>query len=263
MLIDWFTVIAQTLNFLILVWLLRRFLYKPILDAVDAREKRIAAQIADAAAKMADAQAERDEFQQKNAEFDNQRTALLSKATSDADAERQRLMDEARKAADAQTILRQETLINDAKNLNQSIRLRTQQEVFAIARKTLADLAGANLEERIGDVFVSRLRALNGAAKESLGDALKTASSPAVIRSTFGLSLDQRMAIQNALNEIFSAEISIRFETDANLISGIELTTNGQKLSWSISDYLLSLENSVGEILSKPAKTEQALVLKG
>jgi F-type H+-transporting ATPase subunit b len=37
MLIDWFTVGAQVLNFLILVWLLKRFLYGPILDAIDAR----------------------------------------------------------------------------------------------------------------------------------------------------------------------------------------------------------------------------------
>ena len=49
MLIDWFTVGAQVLNFLILVWLLKRFLYKPILNAIDAREKRIAAELADAA----------------------------------------------------------------------------------------------------------------------------------------------------------------------------------------------------------------------
>jgi hypothetical protein len=48
MLIDWFTVGAQIVNFLILVWLLKRFLYKPILDAIDAREKRIAAELADA-----------------------------------------------------------------------------------------------------------------------------------------------------------------------------------------------------------------------
>ena len=51
MLIDWFTVGAQLLNFLILVWLLKRFLYKPILGAIDIRERRIAAELADAAAK--------------------------------------------------------------------------------------------------------------------------------------------------------------------------------------------------------------------
>ena len=110
MLIDWFTVGAQALNFLILVWLLKRFLYKPILDAIDAREKRIAAELADADAKKAEAQKERDEFQHKNEEFDQQRAALLSKATDEAKAERQRLLDEARKAADALSAKRQEAL---------------------------------------------------------------------------------------------------------------------------------------------------------
>jgi hypothetical protein len=56
MLIDWFTVGAQALNFLILVWLMKRFLYKPILNAVAEREKRIAAELADAAQKKDDAE---------------------------------------------------------------------------------------------------------------------------------------------------------------------------------------------------------------
>ena len=75
MLIDWFTVGAQALNFIILVWLLKRFLYKPILNAIDAREKLIAAKLADADAKEAGAQKERDEFQHKNEAFDKQRAA--------------------------------------------------------------------------------------------------------------------------------------------------------------------------------------------
>src|SRR5271167_4252962 len=113
MLIDWFTVGAQALNFIILVWLLKRFLYKPILNAVDAREKRIAAELADADAKKAEAQKERDEFLHKNEEFDQQHAALLSKATDEAKAERQRLLDEARKAVDALSSQRRESLRND------------------------------------------------------------------------------------------------------------------------------------------------------
>src|ERR1700691_1252318 len=101
MLIDWFTIVAQALNFLILVWLMKRFLYKPILDAIDAREKRIANELANADAKKAEAQKEHEQFQHKNEEFDKQRAALLSKAADDAKAERPRLLDEARKAADA------------------------------------------------------------------------------------------------------------------------------------------------------------------
>src|SRR5271167_1404309 len=127
MLIDWFTVGAQALNFIILVWLLKRFLYKPILNAVEARENRIAAELADADAKKAEAQKERDEFQHKNEEFDQQRAALLSTATAQAKAECQRLLDEARKAADALSAKRQETLRKDAHNLSQAISCRTRQ----------------------------------------------------------------------------------------------------------------------------------------
>ena len=124
-----------------------------------------------------------------------------------------------------------------------------QEEVFAIARKTLADLATVSLEERMGEVFTRRLREMDGKAKETLGAALKTSSEPAVVRSAFDLPAEQRAAIQNALNETFSAEIHVRFETAPDAICGIELTANGQKIGWSIAEYLASLEQRVGELL--------------
>ena len=77
MLIDWFTVSAQAVNFLILVWLLNRFLYKPILNAIDVREKLIATELADAATKKPKHKKDRDEFQHKNEEFDRQRALLF------------------------------------------------------------------------------------------------------------------------------------------------------------------------------------------
>ena len=257
MLIDWFTVGAQALNFLILVWLMKRFLYKPILNAIDEREKRIATELANADAKKAEAQKEHDEFEHKNTEFDQQRAALLSKATDEARAEGQRLLEEARKAAVDISSKRQEALKNEEQTLHQAIRQRTQQEVFAIARKALQDLATVSLEERLGEVFTRRLRELNGKAKEALGEAIKTASDPAVVHSTFGLPAEQRAAIQNALNETFSAEVRVQFETAPDLIGGIELTTNGQKVAWSIAEYLTSLEEGVDELL-KRANEHQA-----
>jgi F-type H+-transporting ATPase subunit b len=256
MLIDWFTVAAQAVNFLILVWLMKRFLYKPVLNAIDEREKRIATELANADAKQAEAQKEHDQFQQKNTEFDEQRAALLSKATGEAQAERQRLLDEARKAADAANSKRQESLRAEEQNLHQAISLRTQKEVFAITRKTLSDLATVSLEERLGEVFTRRLREMNGNTKEALGKALQTSSDPGVVRSTFDLPADQRAAIQNALNETFSAEVRVRYETAPDLIGGIELTASGQKVGWSIAGYLASMEQGVDELL-KPVTMSQ------
>jgi F-type H+-transporting ATPase subunit b len=180
----------------------------------------------------------------------------LSKATDEAKAERQRLMDEARKAADVLSAKRQEALRSEAQNLNQAISRRAQREVFAIARKALTDLAATSLEERLGEVFTRRLRAMDGPAKATLGAALKTASDPGLIRSAFDLPAEQRAAIQNALNETFSAEIHLLFETAPDLVSGIELTANGQKVGWSIADYLASLEKGVSELLKAKEKPE-------
>ncbi|MFS8067414.1 MAG: F0F1 ATP synthase subunit delta [Byssovorax sp.] len=254
MLIDWFTVGAQALNFLILVGLMRRFLYKPILKAIDAREKRIASALADADAKQAEAGKQRDDLQRKNAELDQQRAALLAKATDDAGVERERLLDEARKAADALTEKRMEALKGEARSLDRAIRRKTQDEVFAIARKALTDLATTSLEERLGEVFTRRLSELDGNAKDALGKALAASPDPAVVRSAFVLPAAQRAVIQNALNETFSAEVRIRFETAPELVCGIELAAGGQKVAWSIAGYLGSLEKSVGELLSKRAE---------
>ena len=170
MLIDWFTVGAQAINFLILVWLLKRFLYKPILHAIDAREKRIAAELADADAKKAEAQKERDEFQHKNEAFDQQRAALLSKATDEAES---RTPAAPRRSAKGGRRVACQTPGGVAKrthgNSSQEIIRRTQKEVFAIARKTLADLATTSLEERMGEVFIRRLREMDGAGESRPG----------------------------------------------------------------------------------------------
>jgi F-type H+-transporting ATPase subunit b len=253
MLIDWFTVAAQVINFLILVWLLKRFLYRPILNALDAREKRIARELADAERQQNAAEKERDTYRRKTEEFEQQRDELLREAKDEAAAERRRLLDEARKAADDLRHKQQEALRREQENLHDELARRTRREVFAIAGKTLADLAGTTLQARMSDAFVRRLRELGEEEKAELADALKSSGEPALLRSAFELPSDQRAEIQHALNETFSAEIQLRFATVPDLVGGIELSASGQKVAWSIADYLDALEESVGELLEEHA----------
>ncbi len=254
MLLDWFTVGAQALNFLILVWLLKRLLYKPILAAIDAREQRIAKELADAAAKQVDADKQRDEFLRKNDEFNQQRNGLLTAATTAANAERQRLIEVARQAADSVSAERQQALRSDLRNLNQALRTRTQQEVFAIAAQALKDLATASLNERMVDTFTQRVRNMDAQAKAVLTHAIQTSVTPAVIRSAFELPPEQRAAIQSALNESFAADLQLRFQTAPELIAGIELASNGHKVAWNIADYLAALQQSLDVVVQAQVK---------
>ncbi len=254
--IDWFTVGAQLLNFLVLAWLLKRFLYKPILDAIDAREKRIAATLADAAAKKSEAVQERDTFRQKNETFDRERDERLSQARDEVKAERQRLLDEARQATAEWRGKREEALRREHENLRGEITRRTQEEVFAIARKTLTDLADASLEERMAELFVRRLRESEGEARESLVAAVKAGAGAAIVRSAFALPAQQQEDIRKTLKERFANDLEVRFETAPQVIGGIELVVQGRKVAWSIADYLATLEKDIGDLLKGEATPE-------
>ena len=251
MTIDWFTVAAQALNFLILVWLLKRFLYEPVLNAIDLRDKAVAAAVADAETKKAEALKDRDELKRKNDDFDAQRAALAAKAAADAATEAQRLKDDAQKSADALAERFKASALSDARALDRSVGLRLRQEVFAIARKALGDLAGAGLEERMVAVFNQRLRGLDDQAKGALGLALKAGPGPALLRCAVDLAPAQRAAVQAALNEAFSADIHFNVETSPELGGGIELLAHGQKLAWTVAGYLGALEGDVGRLFEK------------
>ena len=252
MLIDWFTVGAQVLNFVILVWLLKRFLYRPVLDAIDAREARIARQIAEATASQAAALQEQEDFKRRNEDFDVRRDALLKQATADAEAERQRLIDNARQAADASTAKRQEAERNDSERQRRGLAERTRAEVFAITRRVLADLADDPLEERVGAVFLRRLAALDAAALTALASGLDHTTPRATVRSAFEPAAGQREILRNAIAAALErgrgvplgSPLVIVFETAPDLLGGIELVVGGRKLGWNVVEYMDALEQA-------------------
>jgi F-type H+-transporting ATPase subunit b len=251
MLIDWFTVVAQGLNFLVLVWLLKRYLYKPVLAAIDAREKHIALAIADAESQKKAAEQERQVLATKKAAFDGEAAALRKQASIAADAERTKLLADARSEASSLREKQMAALRQDQIRLGGDIAHRAQQEVLAIARKALEALAGASLEERMVGVFLKTLRGLDAPAKKTLLAAFGAASD-AVVRSAFDLPDAQRALIQQAVDETFSISGTLRFEVSAELLCGLELWVGGQKLSWSMADYLDGL---VQRITAVPAMT--------
>lgn len=253
MLIDWFTVVAQGLNFLVLVWLLKRYLYKPVLAAIDAREKHIALAIADADSQKNAAELERKAFQAKQAALDMEGDALRKQAVSAADTERARLLVDARAEAHSLREKQMATLREEQARLRENIANLAQQEVLAIARKVLGDLAGASLEERVAVVFLQHLHALDAPAKKNLVAAFDSASE-AVVRSAFDLAESQRALIREAVTREFPTSSTLRFVVATEMLCGVELLVGGQRLSWSIADYMDELEQRIAPS-SEPTAT--------
>ncbi|MDB5337253.1 MAG: synthase chain [Planctomycetaceae bacterium] len=253
MLLDGFTVGAQLVNFLLLVWLLKRFLYRPILDAIATREQRIAAQLQDAEQQKAAARLEREDFQHKNEVFNEERESLVRKMTAEVKLERLRLLEEARTAAATLRDGFTEKLKQEWQAWQREIIQRTQREVFAMTRRTLQDLANANLEDQILAVLIRRLHELDPAEKAKLSTLSDAAAHPVQVRSGTELNPVQRDLIQAAFAETLGIQSVPRFETVPENLCGIEIVFDGHKISWSVADYLATLEQSLRELVPEPS----------
>lgn len=254
--IDWFTVIAQIINFLILVGLLKRFLYKPILNAIKEREKKIKSQLEEAESKKQEAQEEKKVFEQKNEDFEDKKKKLMKKAIEESEEKRKELLEEARKEAGKFRSQLKKSSEEDQQNLSQEIERKVQQEVFSITRKTLSDLASLDMEAQTLNVFISRLKDLKEDEKKEFLEAFKSKSDPIRVRSAFELSSTQKTKIQKTVTDILGTETKFQYKTVPELVSGVELTANGFKISWSISEYLNSLEKNISETIEEESKNE-------
>jgi len=255
--INWFTVIAQVINFLILVWLLKKFLYKPILDAVNEREQKITHQLKDADAQKATAQKEKNDFKQKNEDFDQQKKGMMDKAIADVKTEKQQLMDTAKAEASLLRSNLEKAFKEEQEHENREMAQNTQQQVFAMTRKALAEIASIHLEAQSASTFIQHLKAAKEEEKQQFIDAFKSNSNAILVKSAFELSAKQQDEINDAVNELLHAKTKLQFKIAPELISGIELSTNGYKVAWSFSEYLHALEKNISESRSEKAKPQQ------
>jgi F-type H+-transporting ATPase subunit b len=260
--IDWFTVGAQIFNFLILVWLLKRFLYQPILTGLDAREKKIEQILQDADMTKAQAQKLQTEFAQKVQLIEQHRSAVLAKANEDAVIERKKLFDAAQSAADELLSKRLAALQQELASLQHDIARKSIAEVYSVSRKILNDLAGTDIQQAMLDKLIQRLTVLKKGQYVELANALPNANNEMLVRSAFELAPKQKAALQQCIQVTFSSQatppIQLRFSLVPELISGIELSVSGWKIPWSTYNYLEILQKRVAELANvKPIDNKQ------
>jgi F-type H+-transporting ATPase subunit b len=248
-LIDWFTVLAQIVNFLVLVYLLKRFLYKPIIRAMDERERRIAASLQEAEKREEQARQELEQYETKNREIDSQREALVSHIKEKVEIQRKELLSEARDQVDAIRSNWYQAVEREKEAFLQDLRERTSRQTCAVARRALKDLGNAELEHHVVRVFIERLRSLDEGERRALGDSVRQSKPQVTVISAFQIPEEMSREIGEVLQEQISDPIDLQFETSPDVICGIELRAHGRKIAWSVKDYLEGLETILAEVL--------------
>ncbi|GAB4529854.1 MAG: ATP synthase subunit B [Pleurocapsa sp.] len=252
MLIDPFVVFAQIVNFLILVALLKRFLYQPILQAMAGRSQRIERQLALAAAKEQDAETEKQLYQQKQQKLEAQKRKWLEQAEQEVKQEKARLIKKAQAEVNQARSQWYKSFEQDRAKFTREIRDRLSQQVTITARQALSDLANANLEAQIIEIFINRLYNLQDSQLELIQAASTANPHPAIaVLSSFTVCDRQKELLITAIREQIAHNAEVKFEMVTDFICGIELRCGGYKISWHLEHYLTELELKTTKILAE------------
>ena len=250
MLINWFTVGAQIVNFLILVALLKKFLYGPIVRAMDAREERIAERLRDAQRQKEKAEAEAEEYSRKNRELDARREGMMREAKEKANEVRRDLVERVQREVEEKKNGWLEMVKNEKEAFIRDLRTRTAQGVLNISRQALKDLANRDMERQLVEVFLEKLDQADPEQIAGLDRSLQEEKEITVC-TVFELQDSLRDRLMEGVQHWTGRKANVHFEVSKDLLGGIELRSNGRKVAWSLKDYLDSLESDVRAFLDE------------
>jgi len=257
--IDWFTVGAQTINFLLLVWLLKRYLYVPILNAIDARESHVAKVLSDADTIKSEAELERKLFDQKNFEINAKHDELLKESKMIACEKGEQIILNAHIKADDISKNRLLVLERELQYYHDNIAVKSLKEIYEITRKVLADLADVKLEEKMFECFCKHLQSITPEEKNNLNKIIESGKSGLILYSAFELTPAKIKKTNAILQQVISPNINrhypLKYEIKPELISGIELRSNGWKIAWNSEDYLNVLQTNIKQLLDEQRET--------
>lgn len=256
MLVDWFTVIAQIINFLILVWLLKRFLYGRIVKAMDARQAKIVAQAEKAEEDRERARSEADAYTEMIRTFEDEHHARLKEAELEVKELRTRRIQEARNEVGELREKWGESLARQQADFVLELKRRSGEELCKIARRALDDLADATLEQQALRVFVSDL-VEDADKRETLRKAIGDAATPVTISSSFPISEEQQAELTRELQTYVIGEREVRFDEDPELSCGITLHGNSHVVEWNMDAYVDELAREFEEAVSAESRGAQ------
>ena len=243
--LNWTTFVLEAVNFLILVWILKRFLYKPVLAAIAQRKAAIDKTLSDAQARQGDAQALEKQFQNRLAEWEHEKEGLRTAFLEEVSQQRAQAM------AALETSLAKE---RERAHVLEERRLRELQDKAEIegmatglkfTARLLTRLASPELESRLVDLALEDLSLQPREQLEAIRAACEKTDCRAKVITCFPLREPGREVITEKLVEMTKTRLSVEFAEDRLLLAGLRIGIGPWVLRANLQDELGSFADMV------------------
>lgn len=254
--IDWFTFIAQIVNFLILLALLKHFLFGPLRNIMERRERTVASRLDDARQKLDEAEEKNRIYQDKLERFNAQKEEMMSDARRDVEQAKTEMLHQAREEIDAIERKWEESLESEKETFFDELHRQTATNIINLLDQLVRDLANSSLEEQAINKFIEQLQGLDKKEeKRALQSAMDSGKGELKIVSSFALSQKQQSQIKKTIKDVFSTDINCSFAVSGLLGFGIEIRAEGWKIGWNAKIYLEDLKKNITDLFDSDAQT--------
>ena len=237
--LDWSTFALEILNFMILLWILKRFLYKPVLDVIARRKAGIEQVLGDARRLKQDAQSLREQYERRVAEWQQERDKARSQLDEELAAERTRLQGQLRASLEQdreRAVALEQRRLDDLSRQTEETALT---HAAGFASRLLSSVAGPDVERRIIDLAVQALLAIPEARQEEIRRALP-ADVVAKISTAFPMAQAQREAVGQALQRVVGRPVACDYSQNPALKAGMRISMDAWVLGANLEDELKS-----------------------
>ncbi|SDZ81005.1 F0F1 ATP synthase subunit delta [Microbulbifer marinus] len=236
--LSWSTFLLEIINFLVLVWILKRFFYRPLQDVIARRQRGIEERLAKAEEMQRTAQELQKKYQGRLEQWQAERQQAREVLENELKAERaqrqaalQQELAQQREKAAAMEQRRQ-------RDQHRKLELQALEQGSQFAARLLERAAGPELEERLGEMLTDAIEELEPSQLQQLRAQLTERDTVAEVASAFPLAPEQRQKIEALLQEVLQRQLHCHYVEDPELVAGLRIGVGGWELDANVRDEL-------------------------
>jgi F-type H+-transporting ATPase subunit b len=255
--IDWITFFAQIVNLFLLMWILNKLLYKPVLKVIQIRQDKINAKVKEAQDIKTAALQLKKEYEEKIFSFQQERQSLLEKAQDDAEKQKVFLLDQAADDVKRQRGKWVTRLQNEQSIFSNELKNLFSESFQQLAKNALSDLSSVSLEKAILLKLDEKIQKLSEQEKENFRHAYSKTGQVIIVSDKELNAEDKNLCVELMKKFLKTDWPQIVYKTEDSLIGGIEILCGEKALLWNLKEYLDSFSKQMEEALLTLAQKEK------
>lgn len=242
---DTTTFVLEILNFLVLMWLLKHFFYRPVQAAIAARQRAVQQVLDDARSERANAETLREEYQQHLHAWEIERQSKLQDLEHFLAEEREQQLAKIRTAAADEKARLDACGEKEQEALRHELQVQARQDALMFATRLLQRLSSAALDQRILQVLSEDLDKMTADEVNTLKNAAEDCGNVVELQSAFPLTSEVVDTLQKQLAHTLTCAVTVSASVDPQLIGGIRLAIGSQRLHLNLQDELLYFRDHI------------------